>query len=178
MFLRGLKSSAAQTEFIRDKNLQWCQVGGGRERTQSASISTESYERHLKEILANREEENESIFDKIEAEFGQVDCESKPFIRALVISVCTSCIDDNKIDPDLFKKRSAILNKFINKKEEFELEALFAIQALDHRTHHQPSKTLFLSLFHSFILHSKLPKYTFLNTTLYFILYKVIEIIL
>lgn len=139
MFLRGLKSSAAQTEFIRDKNLQWCQVGGGRERTQSASISTESYERHLKEILANREEENESIFDKIEAEFGQVDCESKPFIRALVISVCTSCIDDNKIDPDLFKKRSAILNKFINKKEEFELEALFAIQALDHRTHHQPN---------------------------------------
>lgn len=156
MFLRGLKSSAAQSEFIRDKNLQWCQVGGGRERTQSASISTESYERHLKEILAIREEENEIIFDKIETEFGQVDCESKPFIRALVISVCTSCIDDNKIDPDLFKKRSAILNKFINKKEEFELEALFAIQALDHRTHHQPSKTLFFTLFfHSFILHSR-----------------------
>lgn len=104
------------------------------------NILAEPYERRLNEILANRAEENESIFDKIEAEFGQVDCESKPFIRALVISVCTSCLVDIKIDSELFKKRSAILNKFINKKEEFELEALFAIQALDHRTHHQPSK--------------------------------------
>lgn len=114
-------------------------MGGQRERTQSASISTESYEKRLNEILANKNEENESIFDNIENEFGTVDCESKPFIRALVISVCMSCYFENKIDADLFKKRAAILNKFIAKREEFELESLYAIQALDHRTQHQPS---------------------------------------
>lgn len=128
-----------QAEFIKSKQLGFC-VGGQRERTLSASISTESYERILNEMLGDKTMENETIFDKIENEFGSVDCESKPFIRALVISVCTSCFADNKIDPELFKKRAAILNKFIGKREEFELESLFAIQALDHRTQHQPSK--------------------------------------
>jgi hypothetical protein len=137
-FLKAF-DALAQAEFIKQKNIQWC-TGGGRERTQSASISSESYEKRLNEILIEaRNQENEAIFDKIETEFGQIDCESKPFIRALVISVCISCLVDNKIDTELFKKRAPILTKFIAKREDKELEALFAIQALDHRTQHQPS---------------------------------------
>jgi hypothetical protein len=128
-----------QAELIKTNNLQWI-VAGNRERTQSASISIESYERRLNEMLSKPQEPNEVVFDKIENEFGLIDCESKHFIRALVISVCTSCLADGKIDPELFKKRGKILNKYIAKREDFELEALFSIQALDHRTQHQPSK--------------------------------------
>ena len=81
---------------------------------------------------------NETIFDKIETDFGEIDCQSKGFIRALVTAVCRSCLDvQNKLDPVLFKNRSPVLTKFINRDEEFELEALFAIQALDHKMQHQ-----------------------------------------
>ena len=113
---------------------------GNRERTQSGSVSTESYERKLYLILKQTDLLNETIFDKIEAEFGEIDCQSKAFIRAIVTAVCRSCLDsnNNKLDPQLFKIRSPILTKYINRNEEFELEALFAIQALDHKMQHQP----------------------------------------
>jgi hypothetical protein len=39
---------------------------GNRERTQSASVSTESFETKLYEILGNPKDKNETIFDKIE----------------------------------------------------------------------------------------------------------------
>ena len=102
-FLKAYDPSE-QATLIKNNHLQWI-VAGNRERTQSASISIESYERRLNEILENPKEENQDIFDKIENEFGQIDCESKHFIRALVISVCTSCQTDNKIDPELFQIR-------------------------------------------------------------------------
>lgn len=71
-------------------------------------------------------------------EFNDADCVTKPFIRALVIAVCRSCLVDNKIDAFLFKNRTSILTKFIGKKEELELEALFAVQAVDHKMKHLP----------------------------------------
>lgn len=53
--------------------------------------------------------------------------------------MCRSCLDTaNKPDPNLFKKRSPILAKFISRNDDFELESLFAIQALDHKMQHQP----------------------------------------
>ena len=54
------------------------------------------------------------------------------------MAVCRVCMLDGKIDPNLFKKRSPILTKYIARKEELELESLFAVQALDHKTQHQP----------------------------------------
>lgn len=134
-----LKSVDNRVEFIKKNNLTW--VLANRERTQSGSVSTESYERKLYQILEQINLTNEVIFDKIEAEFGEIDCQSKAFIRALVTAVCRSCLDSNinKLDPQLFKSRTAILTKYINRNEEFELEALFAIQALDHKMQHQPA---------------------------------------
>ena len=104
-------------------------VNNDRERTVSASSasgianSLELYEKKLIEILASSSTNNEIIFDKIETEFSDVDFECKLFVRALVISVCKSCLSD-KFDTNMFKKRGCLLNKFINKKEEFELESL------------------------------------------------------
>lgn len=140
-FLKGVSSPA---EFIKASKIQW--ISGNRERTQSASVSLESYEKVLDKILDVRTE-NETIFDQIEAEFGEVDCHSKAFVRALVISVCNSCLVEKKIDAELFKKRGSILNKYIAKKEDLELEALFAIQILDHRMKHQPGIVCLSSCF-------------------------------
>ena len=53
-------------------------------------------------------------------------------------SVCRSCIFDSKIDQELFKKRGLVLSKFIARKDNLELESLFAIQALDYKLQHQP----------------------------------------
>lgn len=44
--------------------MQW--ILGNRERTQSASVSSESYERKLFEIIQSPKNENEVIFDRIE----------------------------------------------------------------------------------------------------------------
>ena len=114
-----------------------------RERTTSASSSSNApldmYEKRLYEILsAPDSENNEVFFSKIEKEFATNELESKTFVRALVMSVSRSCHKQDKLDTATFKKRSCILNRFIGKKEELELEALFAIQALDHRMKHQP----------------------------------------
>ena len=144
-FLRGCENPP---EFIKKNDLTWA-LGSNRERTQSASVSSESYEKKLFQILQPARLTNELIFDKIEAEFGEIDCQSKAFIRALVTAVCRSCLDANsKLDPHLFKNRSSILTKYINRKEEFELESLYAIQALDHRMQHQPGNifTFFFNL--------------------------------
>jgi hypothetical protein len=53
-------------------------------------------------------------------------------------SICRSCIIDSKIDQDLFKNRGLVLSKFIARKDNLELESLFAIQALDYKLQHQP----------------------------------------
>jgi hypothetical protein len=131
------QASSRDTSRSRQQLRDNSQTRGSGVTAGSSSISSESYEKRLNEILANPSDDNEAIFDKIEKEFEPI-YESKLFIRALVISVCNSCLIDNKIDAELFKKRGSILNKFIAKKEDSELEALFSIQALDHRMKHQP----------------------------------------
>ncbi|CAF0929985.1 unnamed protein product [Brachionus calyciflorus] len=133
-FLQGIDDSK---EYINQHKLQWVTVEKSRERTTSSSVSIDQIENKLNQIFTPSVE-NKVIFDKIEKEYSPSECSSKPFIRALVIAVCNSCYNQNKFDADLFKKRVPILNKYIAKKEDLELESLFAIQTLDNRLKHQP----------------------------------------
>lgn len=128
-FLEGVDD---KHEFIVQNKLEWLN-GQNCDKVQS-SLSVDSYETALNQILASNEE-NTGVFDQIEAKFPERS--SKSFIRALVIAVCNSCYS-GKIDPDLFKKRSHILKRYICENEDLELEALYAVQALDHRLQHQP----------------------------------------
>ncbi|CAF0757292.1 unnamed protein product [Brachionus calyciflorus] len=107
------------------------------QKTCSFDSKVEQIENRLNELFKSSVE-NKDIFDKIESEYDPPKCDSKEFIRALVISLCNSCYIDNKFDADLFKKRVPILKKFIANKKDHELESLFAIQALDYRFNHQP----------------------------------------
>ena len=56
--------------------------------------------------------------------------------------VCRSCYikTENKVDPDLFKKRVPVLSKFIARIDDLELESLYAVQALDHKMKHPVGK--------------------------------------
>ncbi len=92
----------------------------------------------MTKILSDLKQENEAIFTQIEDEFTDNECESKAFVRALIVSFCKSCYSESKIDHDLLQRRTPILSKYISKNEELELEALFAVQALDFRMKHQP----------------------------------------
>lgn len=118
-----------------------------RERTQSVTVSYESYENKLYEILNDPKAQNDAIFDHIENNFTEAECQSKHFVRALMTSVCKSCIFEAKIDQELFKKRGLVLSKFIARKDSLELESLFAIQVLDNKLQHQPGSSSFVFFF-------------------------------
>ena len=107
--------------------------------TSSSQIITidmcKSFEETFFKILKPSRFKNMIILDKIEAEFND---QSKTLIRALVLAFCRSCLDfENKLNRTLFMDRSLILTQFINRNEEFETEALYAIQELDHILNHQ-----------------------------------------
>ena len=78
---------------------------------------------------------NKLKIKKKKNEFSEHDCSSKAFIRALVVSLCRTCLVDTNIDDVLFKKRKPILSKYVTT-EALELDTLNAVQSIDHRTKH------------------------------------------
>ncbi|KAK3105045.1 hypothetical protein FSP39_015996 [Pinctada imbricata] len=78
---------------------------------------------------------------------------SKKFIRALMTSVCQSAItgsgNNARVVPDEIKRRGVVLTKFLGNQAEFELQALYALQALVHKLEHPPGvlRTLFDTLY-------------------------------
>ena len=71
---------------------------------------------------------------------SNVKLQLKRFLRVFVTSLSRSCLDTSgkKFDINLFIKRYPILKEFIRNDQEFELETLKAVQALDHRLKHIP----------------------------------------
>ncbi len=72
---------------------------------------------------------------------------SKMFLRALITSLCRSCLDLNrkKFDINIFLKRFTILKKFVGNDPVHEIEVLKAVQALDHKLKHMPGFIKFFS---------------------------------
>ena len=102
-------------------------------------LSLNFYEQKLLHILQSTTLlSNEAILDKIKSEFSDFECQSKAFIRALVTAVCRNCLSFfNGLERIKFRNSYTLLTKFTNKNKELEIEALLAIQALDHKTQHQ-----------------------------------------
>lgn len=149
-FLVSYESQSAQDELIQKKNVEWAlNTSSDRERTESASSnatssvssSLDAYEKKLADIFGNPATPNEKLFVSIEKEFDSEALNSKLFIRALAIQLIKSCYSD-KLDTTEFQKRKDILIKYINKREDIELEVLYAIQALDHRLQHPAGMSL------------------------------------
>ena len=78
----------------------------------------------------------------LKEKFSEKEFQTKQFVRAISTAVCRCCIVDTKFNKELFLKRSQILGKYIARNNDFELEALFAIQVLDHKLQHPKGKIL------------------------------------
>jgi hypothetical protein len=102
----------------------------------------ESCQLRLLEIFQQKKP-NQILLQQIESEFENT--KNKSFIGALISSLCLNCLDANKnLDHIKFKNRSELLSKFIGHNKLFELEALLAIESINHRIYDQPSGNPFL----------------------------------
>jgi hypothetical protein len=104
------------------------------------NIQQKIYKRKLSQIFQASLRPEEIIY-LIESEFNEFDLNSNVFIRVLVTTLVRSCLSPNN---KLTKKqcRIQLMNffpifiKYITLNEEFELETLLAIQALDQKLRH------------------------------------------
>ncbi|XP_072039724.1 eukaryotic translation initiation factor 4 gamma 1-like [Amphiura filiformis] len=80
------------------------------------------------------------IFDWINKNIDSELTKQKDFIRALVTVVCQSTIEGESIrcNPEILKFRAKCLLKYIDGDVDRELQALFAVQALNHKLLNPP----------------------------------------
>ncbi|XP_072036491.1 LOW QUALITY PROTEIN: eukaryotic translation initiation factor 4 gamma 1-like [Amphiura filiformis] len=91
-------------------------------------------------MLAQGKCDNDHIFDWIKKNTDPELTKQKDFIRALVTVVCQSTIEGESIrcDPELLKFRAKCLLRYIDGDVDRELQALFAVQALNHKLVNPP----------------------------------------
>ena len=84
--------------------------------------------------------DNELVFDWIRSNIADERTKESAFIRALMTAVCSSSITGEgsscKVDTERLKKRSILLQRFLDHDAKLELQALYALQALIHRLVH------------------------------------------
>lgn len=73
-----------------------------------------------------------------------MDSKDKYYIRNIVLSYLEACLisrdSQKKIQEDIAKKQTAVLNKIINRQPEGEIQAVYAIQNFVHKLEHPSSK--------------------------------------
>lgn len=140
-------------QFLKDKKLEFTVGDGSQPSTPTATIPMEKVQEKLIILLTKQGATNEEVFDWIEANLDEKATKTKGFVRALMTSVCSSAISGSgnsaKVDPREIKNRGALLQKYLDHQAEFELQALFALQALVHKLEHPPGvlRTLFDTLY-------------------------------
>ncbi|XP_013779883.1 eukaryotic translation initiation factor 4 gamma 3-like [Limulus polyphemus] len=104
------------------------------------SLSIDDIKRELDFLLQKKKANNEEILDWIEAHIGERKSKDTHFIRVLVTAVIESCIEGDQNRCELNAKtvalRTTVLQRYLDHKEELELQALYALQALVHRLEH------------------------------------------
>ncbi|XP_078338114.1 eukaryotic translation initiation factor 4 gamma 1-like isoform X6 [Crassostrea virginica] len=140
-------------QFIKDKKLEFTVGDDSQPGTPTVSISLEAIQVKLHQLLVKENATNETIFDWIEESVDEPTMKSNKFIRALMTSVCESAISGSgssaRVDPEVIKARGNVLQKYLDHQAEFELQALYALQALVHKLEHPQGvlRTLFDTLY-------------------------------
>lgn len=102
----------------------------------------ESYHIRLLQII-QQETNQQNKIQLIESEFENK--KTKVFIGALISALCINCMDENKnLDHIKFKNHSELLSKYISHNKLFELEALLAVESLNHRIYDHLSDFLWI----------------------------------
>uniref|UniRef100_A0A1L8DS71 Putative translation initiation factor 4f ribosome/mrna-bridging subunit eif-4g n=2 Tax=Nyssomyia neivai TaxID=330878 RepID=A0A1L8DS71_9DIPT len=101
--------------------------------TSSNNVSLEGVQERLKELITTNAP-YDTIEEWITANVGTID---KNFIRILTTVVIESCLYPNsKINGPLLETQVRLLTRYIENKEEFEMQCLFAIQKLIFKLEH------------------------------------------
>ncbi|GFU09861.1 eukaryotic translation initiation factor 4 gamma 3 [Nephila pilipes] len=124
-----LGSDTNVNEFVQKHKLEFT-VSPTKIRPKT-QMSIEDIKKHLL-VLFEKQEENEEIFDWIDANVS--DNADPNFIRALVTVVheyaITEADSSYALDFGKVKQRSSLLTRYIDHKDRLELQALYAVQAL------------------------------------------------
>ncbi|XP_052081892.1 eukaryotic translation initiation factor 4 gamma 1-like isoform X1 [Mytilus californianus] len=141
------------TQFLKDKKLEFTTRDGSTPTTPTVRMPLERIQDNLHDLVVEKAVRNEEIFDWIEANLDDFTTKDKKFIRALMTAVCSSAItgrgNSAKVDATRITARGVILQKYLDHQAEFELQALYALQALVHKLEHPPGvlRTLFDTLY-------------------------------
>ncbi|XP_067659282.1 eukaryotic translation initiation factor 4 gamma 1-like [Haliotis asinina] len=123
-------------QFLKEKNLEFTVGPDSAPSTPTSKVSIEWIKQNLSELLQKPKCDNEQIFDWIEANVPDEITKENRFIRALMTTVCSSAIvgtgNMTKVDQEPIKKWRSLLQKYLDHQPVFELQALYALQALVH----------------------------------------------
>ncbi|KAK3602704.1 hypothetical protein CHS0354_017146 [Potamilus streckersoni] len=130
-------------QFLADKKLDFIVVGNSAPTSPTASMAISKIEERLNDLITNKGCSNEEVFDWIEAEVDKQTIKQEYLIRALMTAVCKSAVTVSsdsvmKVDKTQIQKRNKLLLKYMDHQANFELQALFALQALVHKLEHPP----------------------------------------
>ncbi|CAC5359771.1 EIF4G [Mytilus coruscus] len=133
--------------------LYFTTADGSTPTTPTVKMPLERIRDHLKDFVVDKAVRNEEILDWIETNLDDFTTRDKHFLRALMTAVCSSAITGRgssaKVDATRITARGIILQKYLDHQAEFELEALYALQALVHKLQHPPGvlRVLFDTLY-------------------------------
>ncbi|XP_071091109.1 eukaryotic translation initiation factor 4 gamma 3-like isoform X2 [Haliotis cracherodii] len=123
-------------QFLKEKSLEFTVGPDSPPSTPTSKVSIEWIKQNLAELLLKPKCDNEQIFDWIEANVPDETTKENRFIRALMTTVCSSAIlgtgNMAKVDQEPIKKWRSLLQKYLDHQPVFELQALYAVQALVH----------------------------------------------
>ncbi|KAL3861762.1 hypothetical protein ACJMK2_007784 [Sinanodonta woodiana] len=130
-------------QFLSEKKLEFTKGGNSAPTSPTASMAIPKIEERLNDLITNKGCSNEEVFDWIEEEVDELTIKQEYFIRALMTAVCKSAVivsSNNlmKVDKSQIQRRNNLLQKYLDHQANFELQALFALQALVHKLEHPP----------------------------------------
>ncbi|XP_056649007.1 eukaryotic translation initiation factor 4 gamma 1-like isoform X1 [Diorhabda sublineata] len=133
--LSDFMDNSSIESFIRDNQLEFL-LGGGTVQVDHNQLSFEEIKTKLSQFLATGRNIDE-IHDWVMANLGEKGAKENKFIRALATAFFEDAINkNNKFIPDKIDQHNHLLLKYVDNKPGFELECLYALQALIHKMEH------------------------------------------
>ncbi|XP_030843134.1 eukaryotic translation initiation factor 4 gamma 3 isoform X1 [Strongylocentrotus purpuratus] len=129
-------------EFVQKKGVDFTLEGASATDNGLNSVSPQGdwlqvFNTGLTNLLSGKERpDNNKIFDWIEHNVTDTQKQNSEFIRALVTIICKNAAEGEeqncRVDPAILKQRGPVLQRYIDNKRPLELQALYAVQALNH----------------------------------------------
>lgn len=118
-----------------------------------SSLGAAEVQAQLKYLVVSKGAPSAAIIEWIERNLGEAYARQPQFIRALITVIAenaiTTLVDGNaELNDELVKGYMDLLQKYLDHREELELQALYALQALVNRLQHP--KGILVHLFNAF----------------------------